>query len=164
MRGVYINSSIQRRMKTTWTTIAFYNMQMMISRCFDPKKWHEPTWKSSRHMIHLKMNQPNMCLPTLVFTRALHPRWWDEFTKTPHLQSLHRVLWSERTGSCYKWTGWVWEITGWSSRLQEGKLPIFSINYPNLIKENRRLWTCNRLDLQTLGSQQVMPKSLPEHW
>jgi hypothetical protein len=24
--------------------------------------------------------------------------------------------------------------------------------------------TCNRLDLQTLGSQPVMPKNLPDHW
>ena len=31
--------------------------------------------------------------------------------------------------------------------------------YPNLIKEIRRMWTCNRLDLQTLGSQPVMPKN-----
>ena len=36
--------------------------------------------------------------------------------------------------------------------------------YPNLIKGNRRMSTCNRLDLQTLGSQPVMPKNIPEHW
>ena len=24
--------------------------------------------------------------------------------------------------------------------------------------------TCNRLDLQTLGSQPTMPKNLPDHW
>ena len=36
--------------------------------------------------------------------------------------------------------------------------------YRNLRKENRRMSTCNRLDLQTLGSQLVMPKSLPDHW
>ena len=35
--------------------------------------------------------------------------------------------------------------------------------YPNLIKENRRMSTCNRLDLQTLGSQPVVPKNLPDH-
>ena len=37
--------------------------------------------------------------------------------------------------------------------------------YPNLIKENQRMWTsCNRLDLQTLGSHPVMvPKNLPKH-
>jgi hypothetical protein len=36
--------------------------------------------------------------------------------------------------------------------------------YPNLIKENGRMSTCNRLDLQTLGSQPIMPKNLPDHW
>ena len=36
--------------------------------------------------------------------------------------------------------------------------------YPNLIKGNRRIWTCNRLGLQTLWSQPVMPKNLPDHW
>ena len=37
-------------------------------------------------------------------------------------------------------------------------------NIPILIKENRRMSTCNRLDLQTLGSQPViMPKHLPDH-
>ena len=49
-----------------------------------------------------------------------------------------------------------------------GKLPIIleeSIEYTSiLIKENQRMSTCNRLDLQTLGSQQVMPKNLPDHW
>ena len=35
--------------------------------------------------------------------------------------------------------------------------------YPNLVKENRRMSTCNRLDLQTLGSQPVMLKILPDH-
>jgi hypothetical protein len=35
--------------------------------------------------------------------------------------------------------------------------------YPNLMKENRRMSTCNRLDLQALGSQPIMPKNLPEH-
>ena len=35
--------------------------------------------------------------------------------------------------------------------------------YPNLIKEIRKMWTCNRLDLQALGSQPIMPKNLPDH-
>ena len=34
--------------------------------------------------------------------------------------------------------------------------------YPNLIKENQRMLTCNQLDLQTLGSQLIMPKNLPD--
>jgi len=32
-----------------------------------------------------------------------------------------------------------------------------------LIKESRKLRSCNRLDLQTHGSQPVMPKNLPDH-
>jgi hypothetical protein len=36
--------------------------------------------------------------------------------------------------------------------------------YPNLMKKNRRMSTCNWLDLQTLGSQPVMPTNLPDHW
>ena len=35
--------------------------------------------------------------------------------------------------------------------------------YPNLIKENLRMSTCNRLDLQTPGSRPVMPTNLPGH-
>ena len=35
--------------------------------------------------------------------------------------------------------------------------------YPNSVKENRRMSACNRLDLQTLGSQLVMPKNLADH-
>ena len=34
--------------------------------------------------------------------------------------------------------------------------------YPNLLKENGRMSTCNRLDLQTIGSQPFMPKNLPD--
>ena len=33
--------------------------------------------------------------------------------------------------------------------------------YPNLMKENRRISTCNQLDLQTLGSQLVKSKNSP---
>jgi hypothetical protein len=33
--------------------------------------------------------------------------------------------------------------------------------YPNVLKENWRMSTCNRLDVQTLGSQPIMPKILP---
>ena len=37
--------------------------------------------------------------------------------------------------------------------------------YLNLIKENRRMSTCNRLDLQILGSQPViMSKNPPDNW
>ena len=36
--------------------------------------------------------------------------------------------------------------------------------YPTFIKEDRRVPTCNRLDLLTLGSQPTMPKNLLYHW
>jgi hypothetical protein len=36
--------------------------------------------------------------------------------------------------------------------------------YSNLIKENWRMSICNRLHLQTLGCQPVMPKNLPYLW
>ena len=36
--------------------------------------------------------------------------------------------------------------------------------YPNFIKENWRISTCDQLDLQTLGSQPIMSKNLPDHW
>ena len=35
---------------------------------------------------------------------------------------------------------------------------------PISIKENRRMSTWNRLDLQTLGSQLIMPKKLPDRY
>ena len=38
---------------------------------------------------------------------------------------------------------------------------IYRIYHPNLIKDNRRMSTCNQLDLQTLGSPMIMPKNLP---
>ena len=36
--------------------------------------------------------------------------------------------------------------------------------YPNFVRENQRMSTCNRLDLQTLGSQLILPRNLPDHW
>ena len=35
--------------------------------------------------------------------------------------------------------------------------------YPNLMKEKRRMSTCNRLALQILGSQPVTPQNFPDH-
>ena len=74
------------------------------------------------------------------------------------------VWWGEPAVS-HRWTGWVWEITGWSSRLQETDHSRGSYRlYPNSIKENRRMSTCNQLDLQAPGSQPIMSKNLPDHW
>ena len=48
----------------------------------------------------------------------------------------------------YRWTGWVWEMTGWSSRLQKNYWSLYGIyeTYLKWTKENRRMSTCNRLD------------------
>ena len=65
----------------------------------------------------------------------------------------------------YRWTGWVWEITDWSSNCRKIADHLRGIHRicPNWVKENRRMWTCNRLDLPTLGSQPIMPQNLPDH-
>jgi hypothetical protein len=66
----------------------------------------------------------------------------------------------------YRWTGWVWEISSWCSRLQENYRSLQRNLWliPQINIENRRMSTCNPLDLQTLGSQPIMPKNLPDHW
>ena len=47
------------------------------------------------------------------------------------------------------------------------ELPIILEEYMEYIpynKKTRRMSTCKRLGLQTLGSQWVMPQNLPHHW
>ena len=55
----------------------------------------------------------------------------------------------------------------WLKFKTAGKLLIileeFKEYIPNLMKENRTMSTCKRLDLQTLGSQPIMPENLPNH-
>ena len=62
----------------------------------------------------------------------------------------------------------VWKITGWSSRLQENYWSIQRNlqNIPKFVWKNRKMSTCNRLNLetQTLGGRPIMPKNLPGHW
>ena len=67
----------------------------------------------------------------------------------------------------YRWTNWVWEITSWSLETSED-LPIIleeSIEeyISNEWKQNRKMSTCNRLDLESLGSWPTMPQKLPGH-
>ena len=58
-----------------------------------------------------------------------------------------------------------------NSRLKfktSGKLPIISeesVEYTSHYQSAlRKITTCNRLDLETLGSRLLMPKNLPGHW
>ena len=37
-------------------------------------------------------------------------------------------------------------------------------NMLKVINNNQKMSTCNRLDLETLGSQPIMPINLPKHW
>ena len=45
-------------------------------------------------------------------------------------------VWSGEPAASYKWTSWVWEITGWNSRLQENRRIILEeyIEYTQIIK------------------------------
>ena len=77
-----------------------------------------------------------------------------------------RIQWSGRTGSLLQMN----RLSLRNNRLNfktVGKLPVILeefIEYtPISIKENRRMSTCNLLDLQTLGSQPIMPKKLSDH-
>ena len=53
-----------------------------------------------------------------------------------------------------RWTGWVWEIASWSWRLQKFTNHLRGIYGIHLkwIKQNRKISTCNRVDLESLGS------------
>ena len=66
----------------------------------------------------------------------------------------------------YRRTSWVWEITGWSSRLQKitDHCKVIYRIHPNLREKNWQMWTCNRLDMQTLAQPVVMPEKLPEQF
>ena len=68
--------------------------------------------------------------------------------------------WGESAAACYRWTTWVWEITGWSSRFRDNYWSFWSIswNIPQFNEEkNWKMSTCNWLHLETLGSRPIMP-------
>ena len=100
-----------------------------------------------------RCREKNVIQDPLVFIRR-------RFYHTPN-------QWSGRTGS---WLQMNW-LSLRNNRLKfktAEKLSIILEEFveytPNLIKENRRMWTCNRSDLQSLGSQPVvMPKNIPYH-
>ena len=67
----------------------------------------------------------------------------------------------------YRWTDWVFKNDQLKVEIS-GRLPICfrGICRMNLksVKKNRKITTCNRLDLETLGFWLIMPKILPGHW
>ena len=60
----------------------------------------------------------------------------------------------------YKWTNWVWQITGSNQRLHDTYQSILGIlkTIPQSNQENGKMSTCNRLVLETLGSLSICPK------
>jgi hypothetical protein len=54
---------------------------------------------------------------------------------------------------------WIWKITRWSSRIQEIADHFWRIYeiFLGSIKENRKMSTCNQLDLESLGSGPICP-------
>ena len=89
-----------------------------------------------------------------------------EQMEPPHLNECLEVSLTDQgePAVSYRWTGLVWEITGcYCRKITNHFKGIYRI-YPNLIKENRKVSACNRLDLQTLEYGLVMPKNLPGHW
>ena len=60
-------------------------------------------------------------------------------------------------GLFYRWTNWVWEITGWSSRFHE-------IYTTKIYKENQKLTASNLLSLKTLGNSTDDAQNLPGHY
>ena len=71
------------------------------------------------------------------------------------------------TIASYRWTGWVWETTGWSSRLQ-GNYQSFlwnPWNIPRSKKKNpKKKPATGRTWKHQLGSWPTVPKNLPGHW
>ena len=66
----------------------------------------------------------------------------------------------------YRWTGWVWEITGWSSRLLKN-CQLLKRNLTNIPRfDKRKPERCqhvNRVDMETLGYRPTMTKNLSGH-
>ena len=66
----------------------------------------------SNFMVH-GVNRPNSPIHEMI----VQPHWESVFGWW--VNTWWWELWSGELATSYKWTCWVWEITGWSSRLQE---------------------------------------------
>ena len=94
------------------------------------------------HGIYLHPILSSCCKPTLV-EEAQH-----------YIITLPLNEWGEPTAS-YRWTGWAWEITGWSSRLQENYLSFkeesmrYTLHQLRKAERSQRVtgWTWNSLTM-----------------
>ena len=135
--------------------LSFHPQEATVAGFFGELSSSLPRERESLHKVPVRQS----CFEVFLLIRSFSKRESIIWTQ---------LLWSGRTGSwlqSYRLTGWVWETTAWSWRLQENYRSFRAIYriYPNSMKENRSMSTFNQLDLQTLGSRPVMLKNLPDH-
>jgi hypothetical protein len=65
----------------------------------------------------------------------------------------------------HRWSGWVWEISSWSSRPQKKTHHFRGIYriYLKFMKENSKIAICNWLDLGILGFWSILSKNVSGH-
>ena len=96
---------------------------------------------------------------------------WTQYFLMLSFNAIKKEWWNTHLAS--RWLDNI--LLGWLKRggrgiphpdydaLKGGGDPRSQID-PDLSHENRRMSTCNRLDLQTIGSQPIMPKNLSNQW
>ena len=123
-------------------------------------------WECSKSLIGLFQTSPKIS----GFCSEMSKLTWVSTSRFVPLPSLYilkdlfcmRQITNEpgKPTASYRWASWVWEITGWGSRLHEFARHfggIYGIDL-TLIKENWEITTCNWLGLETLGSWLILPK------
>ena len=83
-----------------------------------------------------------------------------EYRSRPLIWHVRFNEWGISAAS-YRWTGWVYKITSCKFKTL-GELP--TVLEESIIKQNRKISTCNRLCLETLGSWSIMLKNVPAVW
>ena len=79
-------------------------------------------------------------------------------------RSKYYGQWMGKATASYRWSGWVWEIIGWNSRLQEN-CQSFQRNLKNISQnnqKNRKMSICNQLEFETLGSRLDYDQNSPK--
>ena len=117
--------------------------------------------KNSIFRIMLTIDQHNQHGDTDNSILSFYVDYWTPPSQPQSMIGDNRQLVTAR------WTGWVWEITGRSSRMQEIYQSFLEefMEFTPILK--RKTGGCQRVtgwDLPTLGSQPIMPKNLPNHW
>ena len=122
--------------------------------------WYQNLWSSHYWHPHGTKNRHHQTdtrfvLPLKVLVTKNH-KWSTMFHEIKWCTFDQSRAWGEPVVH-YRWTSWSW-------RLQENELPIIleesTEEYTsNEWKQNQKMSTCNRLDLESLGSWPTMPKN-----